>query len=190
MTIKLSESAKVIRVLDCKLYGFPLPQTNDLPCGTWIDLAMAAKKYLEPELFDKAVESFVEGASLMTDVDKIVRMIDIAEKREDNELHRAATLIRKHHASILLGPEGYRAALRMDPELALMHIDDLRAKMKDDSEDDSEDDSQGDGEDNEDHEDDKDDKEDNDDNDGEAGDDSEEDEVSDDSEDNDDGEYN
>lgn len=141
---------------------------------------MAAKKYLEPELFDKAVDNFVESASLLTDVDNIVRMIDIAEKREDNELYRAAILIRKHHASILLGHEGYRAALRMDPELALMHIDDLRAKMNDDSEDDSEGDSEGDGEDNEDHEDDKDDK---DDKDGEAGDDTEEDEDSDDSED-------
>jgi len=59
------------------------------------------------------------------------------------KFRRAVTLIRKHQASVLLGHEGYRATLRHDPQLVLMHIDDLLAKVKSASEDGGEIDGEG-----------------------------------------------
>ena len=135
-----------MRVIVRKLYGFPIPEPGDLSWVNWVDLAIVAKKFSEPELRRKAIDRFVDVALLMTDVDHIFQTIGVVmidEGRTDVEFRRAVTLIRKHHASVLLGHEGYRATLRHDPQLVLMHIDDLLAKVKSASEDGGEIDGEG-----------------------------------------------
>lgn len=112
-----------------ELYGFPVPQTDDLSWQTWVDLAIAAKAFLQPDLRAIAVDSFVDVALLMTDVDKIVDMIGIVEKRVDDELHNAATLIRQHHYMLLLKHEGYYATYLRNPKLVDLHTRDLLARL-------------------------------------------------------------
>jgi len=89
-------------------------------------------------------------------------MIGVVEGSMDVALLSALNLVRRHRALILLEHEGYRDSFGDHPKLALLHIDDLLAKVKgdgkdgegegeDDSEDD-EDDGEDDGDDSEDTE--------------------------------------
>ena len=48
----------------------------------------------------------------------------------DVALLSALNPVRKHHALILLEHEGYRDSFVDHPRLALLHIDDLLAKVK------------------------------------------------------------
>jgi hypothetical protein len=125
------DPAEAIRVLVRMLYGLPVPDMDVHPCGFLIDLAMAAKKYLEPDLSELAVDNFKDLACRMTEVKDVINMIDIAESHNDAELHEAATLVRKHHDLALLEDEGYLAAYACNPELVALHTVDLLAKYKD-----------------------------------------------------------
>jgi len=111
------------------IYGFPLPEAAEFSWGAWVDLAIAAKNYLEPKLSEKAIWSFLSLALDMTDCDEIVKMIEIVDNRMDDEIQRTVTLIRKHHACILLEHEGYRDTIR-NTHLADLHMNDLLAKVK------------------------------------------------------------
>lgn len=113
-----------------KLYGFPVPESDDLSWQTWVNLAIAAKALLDAELRARAVDSFVDVALLTTDVDKIVDMIRIVEKRMDDELHNAVTLLRQHHALLLLKHDGYYATYLRSPKLVDLHTRDLLARLE------------------------------------------------------------
>lgn len=121
----------MVRVLIQTIYGFPLPKAGDLSWGFWANLAVAAENFAELELGKKAVDSFLDVAFDMTDVDTIVHIIGVVEGSMDLALLSALNLVRKHHALILLEQEGYRDSFVDHPKLALLHIDDLLAKVKD-----------------------------------------------------------
>jgi len=129
--IHFPDSAEAIRVLVRMLYGLPVPDMDVHPCEFWVDLAMVAKKYVEPDLSELAVDNFKELACKMTDIKEIINMIEITESRNDSELHEAATLVRKHRGLALLENEGYLATYACNTELVALHTVDLLAKYKD-----------------------------------------------------------
>lgn len=120
----------MVRVLIQTIYGLPIPKARDLSWGFWANLAVAAENFLERELSKKAVGSFLEVAFDLTDVDTVVEMIGVVEGSMEVALISALNLVRKHHALILLEHEGYRDSFVDHPRLALLHIDDLLAKLK------------------------------------------------------------
>lgn len=79
----------------------------------------------------------MEVAYGMTDVDTIGEMIGIVEGSMDGALLSALSLVHEYHAFVLLEDGGYRDSFVDHPRLAVLHIDDLLAKVKDDGEGDS-----------------------------------------------------
>jgi hypothetical protein len=122
----------VIRVLVGRIYGLPVSDTDAyLAWGFWVDLAMAAKDYLESDFSELAIDNSLDLARDMSEVREIINMIEVVEGRNVEELHEAATLVRKHHGLAFLEDDGYIAAYVQSPDLVKLYTVDLLAKHKD-----------------------------------------------------------
>ena len=124
------EPADTISVLVRMIYGFPIPEADEHSWGFWTNLITTAKHYLEPALSEKAVDSLLDVAHDMTDIDAIVQMLDVVEESKDVDLQSAVNVVRKDHALMLLEHEKYLDAIVNAPQLARLHIGDLLAKVK------------------------------------------------------------
>jgi len=110
-------------------YGLRGQAPVERPWRFWLDVHIAADKYLVPSLSQQAYAEFFTYARLEWDLDKTVDTLETltTEMAYDDKLVALATELRKKHLRQLLKNKRYREKLEDDKALLWEHVDQLLA---------------------------------------------------------------
>lgn len=110
------------------IYGCPLPTVGKEPDWRfWLDLAITANKYLEPELTDKSRLIFSNIVMKIQEADDIFNVMQMIwrEAGHINCLLEVANQLRRMNIMELQKNERYRERLLSDREFMIAHLNDL-----------------------------------------------------------------
>jgi len=122
--IHLGESRKAGEIVLRNLYGFALPSRGSKSWRVWGILSRLARNCRDPELSAKAKENLFEVARSETDANVVIEILGaVASGVVDSNIIGFDTMLRKHHAIMLLRNETYRKQLGNNAQLLWMHLD-------------------------------------------------------------------